>query len=59
LYPEQNALPQTQLNRRVVFVQLYLALGGGWNLTDTDWQNMTVSPSVPAASPKPAANPNP
>lgn len=41
LYPEQNALAQTELNRRVVVVQLYLALGGGWNLTDSDWQKHT------------------
>jgi outer membrane protein, multidrug efflux system len=59
LYPEQNALAQTELNRRVVIVQLYLALGGGWNLTDSDWQNMTVSPSVPPVSPKAASKPNP
>jgi multidrug efflux system outer membrane protein len=44
LYPEQTALAQTELNRRVIFVQLYLALGGGWNLSDSDWQNHTVSP---------------
>ena len=49
LYPEQNALAQTELNRRVVFVQLYLALGGGWNLTDSDWQKRTVTP--PTANP--------
>jgi len=45
LYPEQNALAQTELNRRVVIVQLYLALGGGWNLTDSDWQKHTVTPA--------------
>jgi outer membrane protein, multidrug efflux system len=44
LYPEQNALAQTEINRRVVIVQLYLALGGGWNLTDADWQQHTVTP---------------
>jgi outer membrane protein, multidrug efflux system len=44
LYPEQNALAQTELNRRVVVVQLYLALGGGWNLSDSDWQKHTVTP---------------
>jgi multidrug efflux system outer membrane protein len=41
LYPEQNALAQTELNRRVIFVQLYLALGGGWNLKDPDWVGHT------------------
>lgn len=52
LYPEENALAQTELNRRVVLVQLYLALGGGWNLSDADWQNMTVTQSGPASAPK-------
>ncbi|MGD0579617.1 MAG: efflux transporter outer membrane subunit, partial [Bryobacteraceae bacterium] len=37
LYPAQVALAQTELNRRVVIVQLYQALGGGWNLKSTDW----------------------
>jgi multidrug efflux system outer membrane protein len=46
LYPEQNALAQTELNRRLVVVQLYLALGGGWNLTDSDWQKHTVTPAM-------------
>jgi multidrug efflux system outer membrane protein len=54
LYPEQNALAQTELNRRVIFVQLYLALGGGWNLSDSDWQKHTAAPA--SASP---ANPHP
>jgi outer membrane protein, multidrug efflux system len=35
LYPQQNLLARTELNRRLVVVQLYLALGGGWNLTDS------------------------
>jgi outer membrane protein, multidrug efflux system len=45
LYPEQNSLAQTEINRRLVVVQLYLALGGGWNLTDSDWQKHTVTPA--------------
>jgi outer membrane protein, multidrug efflux system len=54
LYPEQTALAQTELNRRVIFVQLYLALGGGWNLSDSDWQKHTVTPApTGAANPKP------
>ena len=39
-----RVLAQTELNRRLVVVQLYLALGGGWNLTDADWQKHTVTP---------------
>jgi multidrug efflux system outer membrane protein len=37
LYPAENALAVTELNRRAVIVQLYKALGGGWNLTDAAW----------------------
>jgi multidrug efflux system outer membrane protein len=37
LYPAENALAATELNRRTVIVQLYKALGGGWNLKDPDW----------------------
>ena len=50
LYPEQNALAQTELNRRVVIVQLYLALGGGWNLTDSDWQKHTITPATASSA---------
>ena len=55
LYPEQTALAQTELNRRVIFVQLYLALGGGWNLSDSDWLKHTATPaSTGGANPKPS-----
>ncbi len=54
LYPEQNNLAQTEINRRVIFVQLYLALGGGWNLSDPDWVNRTVTPT-----PATPTNPHP
>ena len=37
LFPAENALAVTELNRRVVIVQLYKALGGGWNLSDPQW----------------------
>jgi multidrug efflux system outer membrane protein len=37
LYPAEDALALTELNRRTVIVQLYKALGGGWNLNDPDW----------------------
>ncbi|HEY1468083.1 MAG TPA: efflux transporter outer membrane subunit [Candidatus Acidoferrum sp.] len=52
LYPEQNSLAQTETNRRLVVVQLYLALGGGWNLTDSDWQNQTITPGSTTGAPK-------
>lgn len=37
LFPAENSLAVTELNRRTVIVQLYKALGGGWNLKDPDW----------------------
>jgi multidrug efflux system outer membrane protein len=37
LYPAQNTLAQIRLNRLLAYVQLYKALGGGWNLTDAQW----------------------
>jgi len=32
LFPAQNALTQTLLNQLLATVQLYKALGGGWNV---------------------------
>jgi outer membrane protein, multidrug efflux system len=37
LYPAEDALALTELNRRAVIVLLYKALGGGWNLKDPEW----------------------
>jgi outer membrane protein, multidrug efflux system len=37
LFPARLALAETEINRRVVIVQLYKALGGGWNLTAAQW----------------------
>jgi multidrug efflux system outer membrane protein len=38
LFPAEQALAETQLNQRLVIVQLYKALGGGWNLTDEEFR---------------------
>ena len=48
LYPTQLALAQTEINRRLVVVQLYKALGGGWNLTDAQW----MAANTPAGAQK-------
>ena len=37
LFPAENNLAQTQLNRLTAVIQLYKALGGGWNLPDGAW----------------------
>ena len=34
LFPEQNALAQTQLSQLLIIVKLYKSLGGGWNQPD-------------------------
>jgi multidrug efflux system outer membrane protein len=38
LYPAQNTLAQIRRNRLLAHVRLYKALGGGWNLTDAQWE---------------------
>jgi outer membrane protein, multidrug efflux system len=38
LFPSQDALAQTQRDQLIAVVNLYKALGGGWNLKDTDWK---------------------
>jgi outer membrane protein, multidrug efflux system len=37
LFPAENQLAQVRANRLFTYVQLYKALGGGWNLTDAQW----------------------
>ena len=41
LYPAQTTLAQIRRNRLLAYVQLYKALGGGWNLTDAQWTDQT------------------
>jgi multidrug efflux system outer membrane protein len=53
LVPAENALAQTELDRWLVIVQIYQALGGGWKLSDAGWSG------PPAGSLPPAPNPNP
>jgi outer membrane protein, multidrug efflux system len=37
LFPAEDALAQTQRDQLLVVVDLYKALGGGWNLGDAQW----------------------
>jgi outer membrane protein, multidrug efflux system len=39
LYPAEINLSETSLDRRLAIVQLYRALGGGWNFDNTQWIN--------------------
>jgi len=54
LYPAEQALALTEINRRLVIIQLYKALGGGWNLTDAQF----TSAGLPSTTPRGTA-PNP
>ncbi len=51
LFPAQQALAQTELNRRLVIVQLYKSLGGGWNLTDEQFKAASLPSRSGAANP--------
>jgi multidrug efflux system outer membrane protein len=55
LFSSQLALNQTEINRRLIIVQLYKALGGGWNLTDAQW--MAANSQPVAQSPAPSTKP--
>ena len=39
LYPAEIRLSETSRDRRLAIVQLYRALGGGWNFDNTQWTN--------------------
>jgi multidrug efflux system outer membrane protein len=39
LFPAENALAQTELNQLLTIVQLYKALGGGWQSLDHEWNS--------------------
>jgi multidrug efflux system outer membrane protein len=51
LFPAENALAQTEFNRRLVIVQLYQALGGGWNLKTPEWSGTTTPGAAPSSAP--------
>ncbi len=53
LYPARLSLVQTEVSRRLVVVQLYKALGGGWNLNDAQWMAAETQPVTPTPSPAP------
>jgi len=46
LYPAETAAVNYDLGRKLAMVDLYRALGGGWNLSDQQWTSATMSPST-------------
>jgi multidrug efflux system outer membrane protein len=47
LYPAQTTLAQIRATRLVAYVQLYKALGGGWNLSGAEWTGEGASTTTP------------
>ncbi len=58
LFPAENTLAQTRYERLNNLVQLYKALGGGWNIQDPTWApprpTVLASPPAPSRTPAPA-----
>jgi multidrug efflux system outer membrane protein len=48
LFPAERMLLTMQANRKLVVVQLYRALGGGWALQDAEWSSL-AAPKTPQA----------
>ena len=45
LFPAESTSVTYDLGRKLAMVDLYRALGGGWNLSDTQWTNTAGVPS--------------
>ena len=51
LYPAESAEVNYDLGRKLALVDLYRALGGGWNLSDQQWTSATASSPSPTNAP--------
>jgi multidrug efflux system outer membrane protein len=55
MYPAKSATLTYDLGRKLALVDLYRALGGGWNLSDSQWTRSSGAPGVnPTYTPEPA-----
>jgi len=52
LYPAESSSVTYDLGRKLALVDLYRALGGGWNLSDSQWTS-TSGPPSPTQTPTP------
>ena len=46
MYPAETATVNYDLGRKLALVDLYRALGGGWNLTDVQWSSSGGAPGT-------------
>lgn len=53
LYPAESATVTYDLGRKLALVNLYRALGGGWNLTDSQWLRTSGTSASPVQPPTP------
>jgi outer membrane protein, multidrug efflux system len=51
MYPAESASVNYDLGRKLALVNLYQALGGGWNLTDAQWSGNTANPATTTPTP--------
>jgi outer membrane protein, multidrug efflux system len=51
MYPAESATVNYDLGRKLALVNLYQALGGGWNLSDALWSSTTAAPAAPVSTP--------
>jgi len=47
LYPAESSAVSYDLGRKLALVDLYRALGGGWNLADAQWTSTSGTPGAP------------
>jgi outer membrane protein, multidrug efflux system len=46
MYPAEVATVTYDLGRKLALVDVYRALGGGWNLSDSQWTSTSPTPSA-------------
>jgi multidrug efflux system outer membrane protein len=56
LYPAQKSLAETELDRYLAVVQLYRALGGGWQLTDQQFSTQSTETTTSDHDPDSSAS---
>jgi len=53
MYPAERSAIIYDLGRKLALVDLYRSLGGGWNLSDSQWANTNVTPAPAQVQPHP------
>jgi multidrug efflux system outer membrane protein len=51
MYPAESVSVTYDLGRKLALVNLYQALGGGWNLSDSQWSSIGATPATTQTPP--------